>query len=505
MQGAWEKNPFALAIAGANDGLWDWDSKTDRVLRSPRVQEILGAKPVILVSHSQAWVELIHPHDRKRYLDMVRQTFKGSDDHFSCEYRVRHANGGYRWLLDRGIACRDGGGRVVRMAGSVTDITERKRAEVALRESEQRFRDYAESASDWYWETDTEHRIPQAFVRTPSRPLRAGEWVGKRRWEVALDRDSEPEKWRDHMATLERREPFRDLVYQVRRADGSIRYFSVSGKPVYDSDGAFAGYRGSGRDVTVAMVAAEGLRRAKAEAESASAAKSLFLANMSHELRTPLNAILGFSEVIAEEMLGAVGNARYREYAADIHHSGHHLLRLINDVLDMSKIEAGKLLLREDRIDIAHAIDSCLPLVRHRADEARVTIRTRVPSDLPLLIADETRLQQIVINLLTNAIKFTRRDGLVTVGAACRAADGLAITVRDTGIGMSPDDVAQALVPFQQIENSVNRQGEGTGLGLPLAKRLIELHGGRMDIESAPERGTTIIARFPPERVLPRR
>ncbi len=496
-----EENPYALAIEGANDGLWDWDAQSDRVFRSHRIQEILGLEPVDMVSTAREWPQVIHPDDRAAYRESVRGLLKGEEAHFRLEYRVLHIDGGHRWVLDRAIARRDARGRVYRMAGSISDITEQKRFEEALRESEQRFRDFADTASDWYWETDQEHRFAKHSVYTAERSVTAFRWLGKRRWDVALDYETEREKWRVHIEALERREPFRDLVYKIARANGAIVYLSVSGKPVYGADGRFKGYRGSGRDVTAAVLAAEHLSRAKRDAEAANAAKSQFLANMSHEFRTPLNAILGFSEVIANEMLGTAGVARYHEYAEDINKSGQHLLKLVEDILDMSKIEAGKFQLREEVIDVTPTIHSCLPLVRRRAEEARVAVVTHLPDDLPAIRADETRLQQILLNLLTNAVKFTPANGRVTVTATFTAERELAITVSDTGVGMTEEDIARALVPFEQVENGFRRGREGAGLGLPLAKRLVELHGGRMDIVSRPGRGTAITVSFPSERL----
>jgi signal transduction histidine kinase len=247
--------------------------------------------------------------------------------------------------------------------------------------------------------------------------------------------------------------------------------------------------------------ASRDLVRARAEVETASRAKSEFLANMSHELRTPLSAIIGFAEVIEQETFGPAA-PRYREYASDIHGSGRHLLQVINDVLDLSKVEAGQMLLHEARLDPALVMQGCVRLLKPRAAKSNVRIYTTFDPHLPVLVADEARLRQIALNLLSNAIKFTKPGGRVSISTGLDRAGGITVAVTDTGIGMTPDEIAIALEPFQQVMSSQSRTNEGTGLGLPLTKTLVELHGGRLDITSAPGRGTTVTVSFPPSRSL---
>jgi two-component system cell cycle sensor histidine kinase PleC len=231
--------------------------------------------------------------------------------------------------------------------------------------------------------------------------------------------------------------------------------------------------------------------------------KSQFLANMSHELRTPLNAILGFSELIRDATMGPV-DARYRSYADDIYAAGQHLLNLINDILDLSKIEVGYMRLREGVVDIADVVRKCCRLVHERARDNDQTIEPAIPPDIPRLFADELRLKQIVINLLSNAIKFTPPGGHVRIAAASRADGGLTLSVADTGIGMRPEEIPTALTPFQQIDRGWRSGRDGTGLGLPLAKTLTELHGATFEIESAPGAGTIVTITMPADRVLSR-
>jgi signal transduction histidine kinase len=235
--------------------------------------------------------------------------------------------------------------------------------------------------------------------------------------------------------------------------------------------------------------------------DAANSAKSRFLANMSHELRTPLNAVIGFSEVLRDAVLGPL-SSKYREYARDIHASGTYLLRLINDVLDTSKIEVGQLELHEDDVELAEVARECERLLRDKARDGRVVLEMTLAPDLPLVRADRLRLKQIMLNLLSNAVKFTPPGGRVTLSVSPLSSGGIAMAVADTGIGMRPQEIPLALEPFQQLDNSLARRYEGTGLGLPLTKALVELHGGRLEIESAPGKGTTVHVSLPAARAI---
>jgi PAS domain S-box-containing protein len=262
--------------------------------------------------------------------------------------------------------------------------------------------------------------------------------------------------------------------------------------------------------IALALVGAErrraeaALLEAKETAELANRAKSEFLANMSHELRTPLNAVIGFSEMIALETLGPVGNPRYLEYARDITESGGHLLAVISDILDMSKIEAGRLDLDERPVDLRAMVARTRGMVQARADAGGITLETELPPGLPPVLVDERRMKQVLLNLLSNAVKFTEPGGRVTVAAVPGRDGGMDITVTDTGIGIAPGDLSKVLTPFGQIESALSRRFEGTGLGLPLSKAIVELHGGRLLLDSRPGQGTTVTIHLPAARVAGR-
>ena len=246
----------------------------------------------------------------------------------------------------------------------------------------------------------------------------------------------------------------------------------------------------------------EYLIQARDLAEAASRAKSEFLAAMSHELRTPLNAIIGFSEILKDELFGPAGSVKNREYAHDINESGQHLLTLINDILDLSKVESGADELHDEDIEIAEVIGSVEMLVKDRASKGGVELEFENPDELPALRADARKLKQILVNLLSNAIKFTAPGGKVTLRTWCRLDSGMVFQVTDTGIGMATEDIPKALSPFSQVDSDLSRKYEGTGLGLPLTKGLVEMHSGSLDLQSEVDVGTTVTVRFPAERIV---
>ncbi|MCH7710400.1 MAG: PAS-domain containing protein, partial [Proteobacteria bacterium] len=255
-------------------------------------------------------------------------------------------------------------------------------------------------------------------------------------------------------------------------------------------------------NITERKRAEEALRAAKEEAEIANRAKTEFLANVTHELRTPLNAVIGLSELMNEAMFGPLGHPKYTEYAKDITESGRHLLDLIEDILDLSRIEVGKLELYEEKVDVVKVVDACMMILRSRAEAGRIEIQTSLPEDVPMLMADERKLKQILLNILSNAIKFTPAGGAVTLEAYVEKDGGFVFMIRDTGIGIASKHLSTAMAPFGQVDGSLSRKYQGTGLGLPLTKALVELHGGGIELASVIDVGTEVTIRFPKSRVV---
>ena len=289
-----------------------------------------------------------------------------------------------------------------------------------------------------------------------------------------------------------------------KRKDGTLVIVNQTISPIIGPTGEITHFVGIHDDITKRKETELELREAKVHAEAANNVKTQFLANMSHELRTPLNAVLGFSDMMRAETFGPLGHEKYSEYSDDIHASATHLLTLISDILDVSKIEVGKMSLSEDRVHLADMVESCHKLLRHRAGEKGVKLISRVPSNIPDLLADQVRVKQIVLNLLTNAIKFTDAAGQATLTVELSEDYSINIRVVDTGVGIAPHELSKVLEPFGQAGEVNNLAREGVGLGLYLVKALMKMHGGYVDVSSTLGVGTSVEVTFPPVRSLMR-
>jgi len=379
----------------------------------------------------------------------------------------------------------------------------RRRARIALKNSERRFRDIAAISSDWFWESDTDLRLTELSDRfeavtgeAPASRLGTSH-LEYEQFEWNAGRDAE---WRKHRAQIEAHSPFRNFEYARVGPDGERRYERISGTPVFEK-GILTGYRGIGTDITGELERRNQLLNAINEADLANRTKSAFLANMSHELRTPLNAIIGFSEILTGQLFGKMENERYLDYANDINETGKHLLTVLNDLLDISRIEAGFVKLDESVIDIRQMLKSCARMLGDRVSEAGLDLKLDIPKDLPALYGDETRLRQVLLNLLMNSAKFTPRGGTIHMRALMAESGGIDIEVEDTGVGISPSDLERVMEPFQQAEQALSRRYGGVGLGLSLARNLTELHGGTITLKSEQGSWTRIRIHLPAERV----
>jgi len=368
---------------------------------------------------------------------------------------------------------------------------------IAQDRSEAALKDFAETASDWFWEMDENLRFSN-FSGQVQEVFgdRTKHYLGKTRREISLDRDTD-ERWLRHLDDLDAHRPIDNFAYNIDVPDGDPLYITISGRPVFDDNGKFTGYRGTGTNMTQQRDAERSLVLAKEEAEKANHAKSEFLAHMSHELRTPLNSIIGFSNIWANETFGPINNPRYLEYAKDINGASTHLLAIISDILDLSKIEAGEISLEPEEIDPAIEVQVCLTMLDTMATAKQINLNSIASSDLPRVYADKRALKQILINILSNAIKFTPPGGEVRVYFEPVPEGHITIVVTDTGIGISERDLVKVMEPFGQSRASALVSHEGTGLGLPLAKSLTELHGGSLTIQSEEDHGTTVKIQLP--------
>ncbi len=400
----------------------------------------------------------------------------------------------------------DSYGQVTGVGAIGTDISERKRAEEELASLKRQHELILRSAGEGIYGIDRDGRV--TFVNPAAATMigwRAEDLIGKMQHDILhhSKTDGSPYPSAECPIYLSARE---GSVQQIAdevfwRKDGSsfpVDYVSTPIRERGEIIGAVVVFRdiSEQKKVQAAVVAA------KEQAEIATRAKSEFLANMSHELRTPLNAILGFSDIIQQGGLLPVAADKVPEYAGDIHAAAQHLLSLINDILDMSKIESGTCELEEEVIDIAEVIRFSLMMVQGRAVEHGIALDQDIADDLPPLRADIRKVKQILVNLLSNGIKFTDSGGSVTLNVWCDPASGHVFQIVDTGIGISPADITKALSPFQQIDSKLSRKYDGTGLGLPLTKAIVEIHGGTLDLQSEVGVGTTVTVKFPADRIV---
>ena len=491
---------YDLAVSQA--GVWDWDIANDTVYFSPRFNEMLGfGRPKFDQLARNFLMHLVHPDDRVRYKEVLSQHLRDPGSSYDAELRLLTQSAGYRWFHARGQSMAGPDGNSVRFAGILTDIQDRKRAEEQLLESQRRLSEAHRMAGVGSWVAfpnadamEWHESAGTLFADLDRREITIDEFLGR----VHSDDRISVQIAMDHC--LRRGIAF-DLVHRFLTPDGGTRWLHQHAEPELDPSGRVACVKGSTVDVSKLKKAEEGLRRAKEEAEYANRAKSEFLANMSHELRTPLNAVIGFGSLLSQEVYGNHSDGRYREYAEDICDSGQHLLDLINDILDVARIEAGSMELEEYELDLKGINVTCLKLVGGRATKANLSISTVVePEDLRLF-GDGRRVKQILINLLSNSVKFTPAGGSIMVRWRLDG-ERIVLDVIDTGVGIDEKILPRLFEPFSRGEDSLTREYEGTGLGLSLVRKLALLHEGEVTVKSKPGAGTTVSVTFPARRTI---
>jgi two-component system cell cycle sensor histidine kinase PleC len=500
---------FRLAVEAARCGIWEWDLKTDRVFMSDATGVILGwGGGGVAASHEV--LGRISADHRER----VRQALTAASIYgaFDVSFRVPDRHGKSAWVDARGQAFgpQEGGG-YHRIIGVAFDVTEERISQARAQAAETRLRDAIESVSEAFVLWDRAGRLVmcnrnyrdvfslEPRLLKPGAPRETVERCAK----LAIKREAPDTSGAKGMFEAELNNGRWIQISSRRTADGGLVMTAADITAIKHQEEARRLNEEALQKAVTSLEAsqaqlAELARKYEAEkirAEGANKAKSEFLANMSHELRTPLNAINGFSEIMVGELFGPLGDARYKEYAGDILSSGQHLLQVINDILDMSKIEAGKMNLRFERIDLQEVADDAVRLVRNRAEAAGLELIVDMPG-LPEVEADFRAVKQILLNLLSNAVKFTPRGGRIRVfgraGVDGRGGSRVMVGVEDTGIGISKADMNRLAKPFEQVESQHAKTQQGTGLGLALTKSLIEMHGGVMEMKSEPGHGTTV-------------
>jgi len=479
---------FELAMRGATDGLWDWNLQTGKVYYSPRWAYMLGYRSEDLEPTIEAFRSLLHPDDRERLLKIESDYVSGRSDRYQAEFRMLGREGFYINILSRAFLVRDAEGVPARVVGTHVDITERKFAEEALREREAYIRTIIENMPVDFFAID---RDMTYTMQSPTSRRAVGDVIGKRADEIDVP-ESLREHWVSELAQVFAGETVRN-EYDMRTTDGKLRTYLSNIAPVVDKGEIIAAI-GTSLDITERKKAALELQQAKERAEEADRLKSAFLATMSHELRTPLNSIIGFTGVLLQGLAGPLSEEQEKQLGM-VQTSARHLLELINDVLDISKIEAGQLEVHLEPFDLGELLRERTDVARPLADAKGLTFSVDVASDVGSIRSDRRRLGQIVTNLLSNAIKFTEAGAVMT---RCHAlGDQVVISVEDTGIGISEADLERLFTPFQQVDTGLTRKYEGTGLGLSISKRLIEKLGGAVHVESEPERGSAFTVRIP--------
>jgi two-component system, cell cycle sensor histidine kinase PleC len=501
-------------------GLWDWDLSRGRIFWSHSMFAILGLRPKEALLSFAEVSALIHPEDLQ-LRDLAAQLADAKATSIDNAFRMRHAAGHWVWLRARCELVQQPGEAGPHLIGIAVDVTEQKTLAAKTVEADLRLRDAIETIPEAFvlWDAHNRlvlcnsnfqqlHNLPDDAI-TPGTP-----------YESVVDAGRKPVVCSE---VTEEAELPGARTFEARLDDG--RWLHVSERRTKDG-----GYVSVGTDITTLktheerlMASEQRLMRTvadlrasqqtlerqtdeladladkyaeeKTRAEEANQAKSKFLANMSHELRTPLNAIIGFSEIMQSAMFGPLGTEKYGEYCRDIHQSGQYLLDVINDVLDMSKIEAGRIRPDLSEVRVGRLLNDAMRVVSSRADDKQLTLTADISHGIRVM-ADARLLKQIVLNLLSNAVKFTPEGGHVVVRARSSAGQAR-IVIADTGIGIPKEALARLGRPFEQVESHVTKTHQGSGLGLAIAKSLTELHGGTMRIRSAPGRGTFVLLRMP--------
>jgi PAS domain S-box-containing protein len=436
------------------------------------------------------WPRSFHPDDKKMMLRKW-QRIRESGMPGELEARLRRQDGEYRWFLFRAEPLRDEAGNIVKWYGSSTDIEDRKRTEEALRESEQRFRDYAETASDWLWETGPDHRVTRVSEHFGSVGVRPSSRIDMARWDFATDAESEPEKWRLHRAMLDAHQPFRDFVYRIASGSGAPVYIQTSGKPFYDANGNFLGYRGTGTDITATIRAdhaEEALRKAQAELAHVTRVTTLgeLTASIAHEVNQPLAGVVANAEAclrwLDREIPDLAAARRSAEWVIDDGNRASQVIRRVRALANKTDIDKVPL-------DLNNVVRDVIALTQRELSSHGVSLRTELAPTLPMILGDRVQLQQVIINLVMNGIEamqpVTERPRELVIRSRQDETGQVLVSVTDCGVGIAADDADRLFHAFFTTKSG------GLGMGLSICRSIVEAHGGRLSASGNDGSGAT--------------
>ena len=445
---------------------------------------------------------MFYPEDQEKQREDFEAFMRGQKQAYHSFTRLRISDGTFRAIEISISMVRRDKNENTRVVGTITDVEERRRAERALAEAEKKYRTIVENAAGGLYQLTPEGiylSANPAMARILGYDSQADMLRLIKNAHGYVYPDEEERK--SFLKMLEVQNQVFGYETQVRTKDGDKIWVRENVRLVKDELGNSLYYEGSMEDITQRKEAEVALLEAKMQSDMASRAKTEFIANMSHELRTPLNAIIGFSDIMKNEVMGPLGQDMYKEYVTDIHKSGEGLLRIINEILDISKIEAGNRDLNESEFMLSDVLNACMELYTGRAKEKDLVIVNEA-QEFPTIIGELLSIKQVISNIYTNAIKYTPTNGRITIVSNYEEDGSYRLSITDTGIGMSNRDIRKALSPFGQVDNSLDRSDSGAGLGLPLAQAIMSVHGGKIEILSEKSIGTTVTLIFPAERIV---
>jgi PAS domain S-box-containing protein len=491
-----------IAIRSANIGIWEWDIQSNNLVWDQRMYQLYDVNPFVSPTLS-TWSSKLHPDHVDSTERAIQQALAGLD-HYEDEFKIILSDGSFRYIKAFALVKRDAKNQPERMIGVNYDITHLKQAEQNVQESEERYRSLMEKASDAILLADLQGNLIDANQK-------AIELFGYSKEEITqmtmrqLHEEGELDKYVAVFRDIADQGVGKLLDAQIFCKNGTFVDVDITGSLIQWGEKPIL--QGIFRDITERKQAENKLRESyeklaqtNADLARATRLKDEFLANMSHELRTPLNAILGMSEALLDQAFGLL-NDQQRRSLQTVTRSGNHLLSLINDILDLSKIEAGKITLTYSSISIHQLCDSSISFIKQQAAQKQIQLEVDIPPNLPPLFLDERRIRQVLINLLNNAVKFTNPQGKITLKVTLEPSTETGNMIRcaviDTGIGITPENISKLFQPFVQIDSALNRQYTGTGLGLSLVKRLVEMHDGRVSVTSQPGVGSCFMIDLP--------